>query len=331
MSDRDRVRDPISHRPWRHVVDEQATAREADAARRVGDSNLASVSTARGVRVVGAAVLVVGLVAAGAGVSAAGPVARPRYVALGDSFTAGPLIPGRAPGPPGCLRSSRNYPRLVAKALGADLRDESCSGATTAALVAPQRLGRGANRPQLDALDAGTGIVTLGISGNDIGFGAILGACAAAVPLGRPCQDRFVGPRGDEIARRIAEAGARVAAILAEVARRAPSARVFLVGYPAILPEHDLGCFPLLPIAFADVSYLRDKQKELNAMLESRAAAVGVGYVDIYRPSVGHDACSLPGIRWVEPVVPLAPAAPVHPNAKGMRGMAAEVVRAIRR
>ena len=75
--------------------------------------------------------------------------------------------------------------------------------------------------------------------------------------------------------------------------------------------------------------YLRDKEKELNAMLATQAAAAGATYVDVYTPSIGHDACQLPGVRWVEPMVPLSPAAPVHPNALGMQGMAAVLAGAI--
>jgi hypothetical protein len=55
---------------------------------------------------------------------------------------------------------------------------------------------------------------------------------------------------------------------------------------------------------------------------------VGSTYVGLYGPSVGHDACQLPGVRWVEPLVPLSPAAPVHPNALGMQKMAAVVLAA---
>ncbi|MGH9165830.1 MAG: hypothetical protein ACRDZW_10010 [Acidimicrobiales bacterium] len=84
-----------------------------------------------------------------------------------------------------------------------------------------------------------------------------------------------------------------------------------------------------MPVAVADVGYLRDKEKELNAMLATQASAAGAVYVDTYRPSLGHDACALPGVRWVEPVVPAAPAAPVHPNASGMRGMADAVLAAV--
>ena len=84
-----------------------------------------------------------------------------------------------------------------------------------------------------------------------------------------------------------------------------------------------------MPIAPDDVPYLRAKEKELNAMLATQAAAAGATYVDVYGPSIGHDACQLPGVRWVEPLIPLAPAAPVHPNALGMRGMADALLAAL--
>ena len=271
----------------------------------------------------------VALVLVAVGTVAARADAGTSYVALGDSFTAGPLIPFQVGDPPGCLRSDHNYPNVTAAALNLSLTDVSCSGATTADLFAPQPVSGGANPPQLDAVGPGTAVVTVGIGGNDIGFAGIVGQCVAVTPLGRPCQDRFVGPGGDEITRRVADTAPRVAAVLGEIRRRAPAARVFALGYPAILPEHDLGCWPVMPIAFADVLYLRAKQKELNAMIAAQAAAAGATYVDVYGPSIGHDACTLPGFKWVEPIVPTAPAAPVHPNASGMRGMASVLAAAV--
>ncbi len=133
----------------------------------------------------------------------------------------------------------------------------------------------------------------------------------------------------DELSRRIAATAPKVAAALAEIRRRSPDARILVVGYPAILPEVQPGCWPVMPLAPADVPYLRNVEKQLNAMLATRAAAAGARYVDLYGPSIGHDACQLPGVRWVEPAVPLSPAAPVHPNALGMEGMAAVVQAAI--
>ena len=52
----------------------------------------------------------------------------------------------------------------------------------------------------------------------------------------------------------------------------APYARILVVGYPAILPDVQPGCWPLLPITPGDVPYLRDTEKALNAMLATEAA-----------------------------------------------------------
>ena len=56
--------------------------------------------------------------------SASGSAARKprfqRYVALGDSYTAAPLVPDTDT-TNGCLRSTNNYPALVAAALGTEL------------------------------------------------------------------------------------------------------------------------------------------------------------------------------------------------------------------
>ena len=281
------------------------------------------------VRRVGAALASLTLLLSGVATVVARAEPDAAYVALGDSYTAGPLVPAQGGTPAGCQRSDQNYPHVVAATLGLALHDVSCSGATTAHLFAPQPIGGGPNPPQLDAVRPGTSVVTVGIGGNDIGFGGIVTACVAALPVGTSCQARFVTPAGDEISRRIAGAAPKVAAVLAEIRRRAPSARVFAVGYPAILPENDLGCWPFMPFATIDVPYLRAKLRELNAMIAAQATAAGATYVDVYGPSYGRDACGLPGFRWVEPVVPILPAAPVHPNADGMRGMAAVVAAAI--
>jgi lysophospholipase L1-like esterase len=249
------------------------------------------------------------------------------YVALGDSYVAGPLIVPHE-GPSNCLRSSQNYPHQVATSLALALRDASCSGATTEDMTTAQD----ENPPQFDALDASTTIVTIGIGGNDIGFTEIAENCASPVPFGTPCQDRYVVNGVDTLQQRIDETAPKVAAVLRGIHERAPSAAVFVVGYPAILPE-DSGaqCWPLLPITEGDVPYLREVTRNLNRMLEEQAAANGATFVSLYEPSIGHDACQppLPDRRWVEPVVPASPAAPIHPNLAGMTGAAGVVAAAI--
>jgi lysophospholipase L1-like esterase len=278
-----------------------------------------------------ASVVLATVVTAGSATPAAAePSQGPRtYVALGDSYAAGPLVPLQTGTPTGCLRSDRNYPSIVAETVGAaGFRDVSCSGATTEHLGGEQSVPLGVNPAQLDALDAGTGLVTLTIGGNDIGFAEIISNCAQRSPLqpaGAACRDFYTADGGDELVRRIDATAPKIAAVLDAVADRSPDARVLLVGYPTILPDTGPGCFPVVPFSAGDVAYLRDVEKRLNAMLEDRAAGAGVEYVDTYGPTIGHDVCRPPGTKWVEGLVPTAPAYPVHPNALGMAAMAAVV------
>src|SRR5580693_8984475 len=70
------------------------------------------------------------------------------YVSLGDSYTAGPLIPDATGNPLGCLRSTSNYPSDVAAAIGAtSFTDMSCSGATSSDLTKSQSVTLGTNPP----------------------------------------------------------------------------------------------------------------------------------------------------------------------------------------
>src|SRR5919112_5596174 len=82
------------------------------------------------------------------------------YVALGDSYTAGPAIPLPIK-PWGCLKSDHNFARLAAPRMGLELRDPSCSGAETEDMTASQGVWPEPNPPQFGALGADTKVVTL--------------------------------------------------------------------------------------------------------------------------------------------------------------------------
>jgi lysophospholipase L1-like esterase len=270
-----------------------------------------------------ARILVAAVMAAVALAGAAQAQAAPRYVALGDSFAAGPLIPLQIP-PFGCLKSNNDYAHVVQRRLRfAEFRDMSCSGAETEDMTQPQNVWPRPNPPQFDALTADTVLVTLTIGGNDIGFSSIAEDCFRSAPsTGSPCRDRYVVDGRDEISERIAATAPKVAAVLGGIAARSPRARVLIVNYAAIFPHSGPGCWPQMPVAEGDVPWLRAKHEELNAMLAQQAAAHGARVVDVYAASRGHDACAPPLVRWVEPVIPASPAAPVHPNLLGMRAMA---------
>ena len=265
------------------------------------------------------------------------PIIPGSYVALGDSYTSGPAIPSQlGPGttptaPSACLRSSENYPSIAARDLGLQLDDVSCGGATTDDLAQPQGPGIPA---QLDALRRSTALVSVGIGGNDLGFSTIATNCVAYTPwgptrMGWSCAAHY-GPAGvDPLAAAALEVGGKVARVLDQIRQRAPGARVFVVGYPDIVPPSGPGCWPSLPYTATDIAFLRGVESELNSALAGAAAAAGDRYVDLATPSASHTACTSDDSRWVEPVVPSPGAYPLHPDATGMAGMAGVLERAM--
>ena len=278
------------------------------------------------------------------------PPAGP-YVALGDSYTSGLMIQPQTGEPRGCARSAVNYPSLVAGELGlsgAGFRDVSCSAARTGDLTGTQQTEGGVNPPQLDALSAATRLVTVGIGGNDAGFIDVITECAEqnlvqslVTGLGgspaaeAPCRDHYTSAAAtgaDQVQRKVDAAGEKLAGVLREAARRAPQARLYVVGYPSLLPADPESCAPVLGNAVtpADLGFLAEKEQQLNAMLQQRAKAAGAGFVDVAAPSAGHDMCAGEDARWVEPPAPAPGLAAVHPNARGQQGIAAAVLKAVR-
>lgn len=275
-------------------------------------------------RVAAPAVAVLGLSLVGAPAAAeeAETAAFEQYVALGDSFTAGPFVTGEPSVQMpllGCLQSSANYPKFLAEELGVgELIDVSCSGAVMSHFYEAQFDDQ---PPQLDALTEETDLVTVGIAGNDFGFADILVDCATRSitnPIGTPCADHY----GDELDERIEGLRGEVSTVYADIAERSPNATVLSVGYLQILPESD-GCWPEVPISRGDVSFLDEAQIALNEMLREESSAQGAVFVDVLER--GHDSCQPADTRWVEGVIPGNEAAPVHPNRAGMEATAAFV------
>jgi lysophospholipase L1-like esterase len=101
------------------------------------------------------------------GASASSATDPLRYVGLGDSYSAASgVLPPDPTAHPMCLRSTSNYPHLIAGAIGAQLTDVTCGGADTGDFFAPQYDGVPA---QLDAVTADADLVTMTIGGNDSG------------------------------------------------------------------------------------------------------------------------------------------------------------------
>lgn len=253
---------------------------------------------------------------------AAHATAPPEYVALGDSYSAGSGVLPVDPTNLLCLRSTANYPHVIAARTGARLKDVTCGAAQTKDFTASQYPGVA---PQVDALSAETDLVTLTIGGNDNGtFINAITACGTAGVLtggkGNPCEKAYGTSFTDQIETNTYPA---LKNALRAVRAKAPNARVAVLGYPWITPAAaDRSCFVKLPVAAGDVPYLRAIQTHLNAAVERASKETGATYVDFSRVSEGHDACKAAGTRWIEPLLFGGSLVPVHPNALGERRMA---------
>ncbi|MCS7476435.1 SGNH/GDSL hydrolase family protein [Umezawaea endophytica] len=255
------------------------------------------------------------------GTASAAP-AFTEYVALGDSAAAGPLIPDQDVLNLGCLRSSRNWPSVLAGRLGvATFRDVTCSAAVADDFEGSQTTFLGAVPPQFDALTPTTDLVSLTIGGNDIGLvGAALG-CVNLLPepVGFSCQRRLTAGGVDQLAVKIDAFGPEFAAVLDGIHARSPHAKIVVVGYGTYIRPG--GCYPAQPLWGRDSDYLQASIARLNGVFAAAAEEHGATFVDIAPPSVGHDVCAPIAERWFEGLVPTTAAAPLHPNQRGMAGI----------
>ncbi|WP_297513652.1 SGNH/GDSL hydrolase family protein [uncultured Caulobacter sp.] len=235
--------------------------------------------------------------------------AGPRYVAMGSSFAAGQGLGAyEASGPARCGRSTHNYAHQFAARRGLDLVDVSCSGATTAAILAPW----GEVPAQIDAVTADTRLVTVTIGGNDLGYvgGLIAASCRALNKSG--CQAERVVTEADYATLKTTMAG-----IVDAIRARAPKATIALVQYPVVLPAK--GVCAATPMSKASADAARAKASRLARITAEVAREHGARVIRADRLSRGHDACAAQ--PWMNGY-PAPGAAPYHPNRAGMTAVA---------
>jgi hypothetical protein len=241
------------------------------------------------------------------------------YVALGDGFTAAPYV-GSTNDAGGCLRSEANYPALVAKDLGIkQVTDVSCTGATTRSVTNSTRTAEDKPKavPQIDAIAADTGVVTLGFGIEDRGMlQRMFDICAVAFPCGAKVSIQVA--LAD-----VKAYGTSLTAAVRKIQDKAPTADILLVGYPQFLPTEG-NCRELPRLGKLELqlaSYLVD---QINHEMQSAARQTGSMYVDMTALSVDHAVCS--AAPWVsgkdnEPGKSVA----FHPLAAEQRAVAEQI------
>jgi GDSL-like Lipase/Acylhydrolase family len=251
------------------------------------------------------------------------------YVAMGDSYTSAPGVQPQQSTPPGkeCGRSEVNYPHLVAKALALTLTDVSCGGAKTENFLVEQFPGQ---PPQFDALNAATEVVSLGMGGNDHNlFATLVQGCTeldfGQPNVGAPCKKAFSG----FVTKTFEENKAPQEQALKEIHELAPSAKIFVVGYPEVTPTNGY-CPTALPWTTGDLRWFHKMvQVRGNNDIKKGARANGAIYVNTFNPSRGHNLCEPVGTRWIEPLFGSLTGVAVHPNALGEQNDAFDVQKAM--
>lgn len=249
------------------------------------------------------------------------------YVALGDSYSAAPLVPVTDVAN-GCFRSSNNYPSIVAKRLGAVLDDRSCGGARTVDFRRRQFPDVPA---QLRAVKPGVDLVTIGVGGNDESvFSRLVNNCPALRdrdPEGAPCRAAMRSAGSDMLLTALDRTASRVAGLVREIRQRAPKAQVLVIGYPQIVSADDT-CDEL-PLARGDYAYAEQVNLALTEMLRKAATVAKATYVDVWSASEGHDICA--DDPWINGALAAEQkAARYHPFAEEQRAVADLILRAVR-
>lgn len=259
--------------------------------------------------------------------------AGPEYVALGDSFAAGPtLLPQDGYHTDPCLQSGVDYAHLVARELGITaLRDVTCSGATSANVLTtpqPADLPGGTSVPtQIDAVSRSTALVTISVGANDIDLAQFATRCVNLMPppLGTSCAATETAGGVDKGAELVDAEAPRLAAVLDAVHLRAPQARILITSYADYFGAE--GCFPRQPFWPQDAAYLQGLVDRLGQVTEAVAADHHAEYVDFIGPGAGHDGCQATG-NWVNLLVPghTGGAMPLHPTVLGEQNFARIIV-----
>lgn len=275
-----------------------------------------------------------------------------------------------------CARSTHSAPARAALELekssphfSVTLIDVSCSGATVNAGVLGAQTRARQSTSQIEqarAIAAGHRIdaITLSIGGNDIGFGAILQACAlqANCPTQPSSTPPLKGYPSVQVGAQslLATLPAKYAAVSSALASLAPGAPVFPTMYPDITRDSDGSPCTYLTMNQSDFAWARatllvpDPQSPysytttartsvpmdlpagtLNSQIASTQGTLG--WSDIAgtwgasgNSEVGHGVCA-GDQAWTFGLISLGPlaAAAFHPNPKGLQVMGKAIAAAV--
>ncbi|MEV4677377.1 MULTISPECIES: PKD domain-containing protein [Actinomadura] len=266
--------------------------------------------------------------AASSAVAPAAPAAAPgRWVAMGDSYQAGVGAGDYLSASGDCSRSPWAYAPLLAKdgVLGGNLSFVACSGAT----IADVRNGKSGEASQLATLGDDVSHVTLGVSGNDMGFADTVQACikVSAIRTCEASQDPGLQAAFAKLDEGTAQNANLLQAVFKQVRERSPQAKIFVPTYPKFFPDEggsDGTSTVPLPVKRCQMIRLTDQLwmnqwvQRLDNYLVTSATVAGAVPVDLYHSTDGHEICPPKGQeRFLNGIVPRSINDSFHPTRAG--------------
>lgn len=254
-------------------------------------------------RPLASAVTLAATIAAGVLVAQPAAASPTDYVALGDSFAAGV---GAGPYRDQTCKQSQSdsYPELWVSTRGrssfGQVIDNACSGATTSDVLANQ----------LNGLSDSTGWVTVTVGGNDARFIEVMSVCL--IPGQESACVSATLQAGDQARQNLPSS---LDSLYGEIRRRAPRARVVVMGYPRLVNASASGSCGLLDLNARERTAMNVTADVLSDVIKDRAVRAGFAYVDVRSTFDGHGACG--PSAWLNGFILGEVTASFHPNKSG--------------
>ena len=240
--------------------------------------------------------LAVAIPAAASPAAAAVNPAETDYVALGDSYSSGVGAPGQSIL---CLRSAQGYPgQWAARNDPKSFTDLSCGGAETGDV----------RNLQVPFLRSSADLISITIGGNDAGFAPTVLGCQVGTDAA--CADRVAAASADITATLPAKLDATYSAIK----RKAPEAKVVVLGYPLLFDTSSASC-GITGMSLAKRRVLNEGAQTLNDVIAARARAAGFVFSDVRDEFAGHGICS--SSPYLHGLTVTPPQNSFHPNLNG--------------
>ncbi|MFB4309959.1 PKD domain-containing protein [Actinomadura sp. GTD37] len=265
--------------------------------------------------------------AASSAVAPAAPAAAPgRWVAMGDSYQSGVGTDDYDAASGDCKRSKWAYAPLLDEdgVPGGPFSFVACAGAK----IKEVRDGKSGEASQLSALGSDVSHVTIGVSGNDMGFSGVVKRCVLRLS-DEPCN--YAEEDGLKAAFAKLDAGTEqstnpLQTLLKEIQERAAEAEVFVPTYPKFFPDEggfdgtgghvsNKRCQNILTV---DQLWMNQWAQRLDNLIVTSATMVGAVPIDLYHATDDHEICPPEGKeRFLNGIVPFELGDSFHPTRAG--------------